>query len=124
MLFGTSLLVSLSVCRPRSHAGAQSLGLIMTTLLRDRWRRSRSIHWAALSQAGTGLGLSSAGFIMSVIGGRNVCFFGRAWRQLDRIGSKGRDFVNDEEVRELVRAFEEATILRRSSITVRIRGWR
>src|SRR5207302_9380548 len=82
------------------------------SVARGRWRRDACINWAAPFQAGTGLRLSS----------RRVHHVSHRCRycplSLDAIGAgrvvletKIRDFTNDEEVRELVRAFEEATVL-------------
>jgi len=92
--------------------GAQANGTDQNDPARDRRRRPRWINWKALLQARTGLGLSSRR-VYHVSHRRHYCPL-----SLDAIGAsrvvletKIRDFTNDEEVRELVRAFEQATIL-------------
>ena len=92
--------------------GAQSMGLIKTTLLGIVGGVVGGLIGAALFQTRTGLGLSSRR-VHHVSHRRRYCPL-----SLDAIGAgrvvletKIRDFTNDGEVRELVRAFEEATVL-------------
>lgn len=98
--------------RACSHAGRTKYGTHHDNAAWHRRWRCRGISRTALFQAGTGLGLPS-GRVHHVSDRRRH----RAV-SLDAIGAGGielelkiRDFASDEEVRELVRAFEGAMVL-------------